>query len=144
MIVTCEGCKARFKFDETRIKPQGIKVHCSKCRHTFVLKPVARAADPPVIRTGPPEKPLAPAPGAPASALAGDGAAPDPPDDPLADVPGFEPESRPGPSPEEEEKKALAGLAQDERVDASVGEALGLFQASEETEAAESGDAAET
>ncbi len=47
MIVVCENCRARFKFDERRLKPSGIKVHCSKCRHTFHLKPASPPAEPP-------------------------------------------------------------------------------------------------
>jgi predicted Zn finger-like uncharacterized protein len=46
MIVVCENCKARFKFDERRLKPAGIKVHCSKCKHNFHLKPPSPPAEP--------------------------------------------------------------------------------------------------
>jgi predicted Zn finger-like uncharacterized protein len=46
MVVVCENCRARFKFDERRLKPSGIKVHCSKCRHTFHLKPPTPLAEP--------------------------------------------------------------------------------------------------
>ena len=40
MIVKCEGCMAKFRIDENRIKPQGSKVRCSKCGNVFrVFKP---------------------------------------------------------------------------------------------------------
>lgn len=135
MIVTCEGCKARFKFDEKRIKPQGIKVHCSKCRHTFTLKPAVSPEQAPVIRVGPlgesragkkePEAPPAPELAHPLESL------PDAADDPLADVPGFDPDARSLPAPGDEEEKALAKLWNAESVNDSVDETLERFQATE-------------
>lgn len=37
MIVECENCGTKFKVDPDRIKDEGSKVRCSKCRHTFML-----------------------------------------------------------------------------------------------------------
>lgn len=38
MIIQCEQCKTRFKLDESRVKDTGVKVRCSKCKHTFIVK----------------------------------------------------------------------------------------------------------
>ncbi|OGP84803.1 MAG: hypothetical protein A2Y95_07645 [Deltaproteobacteria bacterium RBG_13_65_10] len=38
MIVCCEKCQTRFKLNEHRIKPPGVRLRCSKCQHTFELK----------------------------------------------------------------------------------------------------------
>lgn len=43
MIVTCESCQARFRLDDSKVGPEGAKVRCSKCSHTFVVKRVAPA-----------------------------------------------------------------------------------------------------
>ncbi len=37
MIIQCENCKRRFQVDETRIKPEGSRVRCSKCGHLFIV-----------------------------------------------------------------------------------------------------------
>lgn len=37
MIVTCENCAARFHLADERITPEGAKVRCSKCQHTFTV-----------------------------------------------------------------------------------------------------------
>jgi predicted Zn finger-like uncharacterized protein len=39
MIISCEKCHTRFKLNESRIKPSGTRLRCSKCQHTFELKP---------------------------------------------------------------------------------------------------------
>ena len=137
MTVTCEGCKARFKFDENRLKPQGIKVHCSKCRHTFLLKPALSPEQMPVIRVGAlgeerAEKKDSEA--SPAPNLAHPLKPPEDADeDPLADVPGFDPDARSLFSLGDEEEKALAGLWKDESLSDSVDKALERFQAPEES-----------
>jgi predicted Zn finger-like uncharacterized protein len=38
MIIQCEQCKTRFKLDDSRVKDTGVKVRCSKCKHTFIVK----------------------------------------------------------------------------------------------------------
>lgn len=35
MIIQCEQCETKFRFDESRIPPAGIWVRCSRCRHEF-------------------------------------------------------------------------------------------------------------
>jgi predicted Zn finger-like uncharacterized protein len=36
MIVTCEQCKTRFKIPDEKVTPdKGVKVRCTRCRHTF-------------------------------------------------------------------------------------------------------------
>jgi predicted Zn finger-like uncharacterized protein len=44
MIVTCPQCQTRFRIPDDRVTPKGVKVRCTRCRHTFR---VSRPADPP-------------------------------------------------------------------------------------------------
>ena len=39
MIIQCSECQARFKLADEKIKPEGTKVRCSKCRHIFTVHP---------------------------------------------------------------------------------------------------------
>ncbi|MDP3938651.1 MAG: zinc-ribbon domain-containing protein [Deltaproteobacteria bacterium] len=136
MIVSCEYCATRFKFDEQRIKPKGIKVHCSRCRRTFVLKhpdtPVAPAETeqvaPDLATQAELPSPVVDTAGADSAALS------DPEvfeDDPLADVPGFDPDDLPSSVNDAaaEEEKALEALARDDQLDAGVAQALDRFGA---------------
>jgi predicted Zn finger-like uncharacterized protein len=57
MIVACPTCKARFKIDEARIKPPGVRLRCAKCQNLFaVRKRVVEAApsSPPALASPPP------------------------------------------------------------------------------------------
>ncbi len=38
MIVECESCKTRFRLDDARIPARGVKVRCSRCKTTFVVR----------------------------------------------------------------------------------------------------------
>lgn len=38
MIIQCEKCKTRFKLDDSRVTEAGIRVRCSRCSHTFVVR----------------------------------------------------------------------------------------------------------
>lgn len=38
MIVKCEQCGGKFRLDDSKVKPEGVKVRCSKCRHIFVVR----------------------------------------------------------------------------------------------------------
>jgi predicted Zn finger-like uncharacterized protein len=38
MIIQCELCSTRFKLDDTKLKEEGVRVRCSKCRHIFVVR----------------------------------------------------------------------------------------------------------
>jgi len=38
MIVQCGQCNARFKLDDEKIKDEGVKVRCSKCKNVFTVK----------------------------------------------------------------------------------------------------------
>ncbi|HOP40434.1 MAG TPA: DUF3426 domain-containing protein [Geobacteraceae bacterium] len=38
MIIQCENCKTKFRLDDSRVTPAGIRVRCSRCSHTFVVK----------------------------------------------------------------------------------------------------------
>ena len=39
MIIECQKCKSTFEIDANLIKPNGSKVRCSVCQHTFVAHP---------------------------------------------------------------------------------------------------------
>ena len=36
MILQCDQCNTRFRLDDAKLKPGGVKVRCSKCRHVFL------------------------------------------------------------------------------------------------------------
>ena len=36
MILQCDQCSTKFRLDESKLKPGGVKVRCSKCRHIFL------------------------------------------------------------------------------------------------------------
>lgn len=38
MIVQCDQCNTRFKLDDAKIKEEGVKVRCSKCKNIFIVK----------------------------------------------------------------------------------------------------------
>jgi predicted Zn finger-like uncharacterized protein len=38
MIVQCELCSTKFKLDDAKVKDEGVRVRCSKCRHIFVVR----------------------------------------------------------------------------------------------------------
>ncbi len=39
MIITCASCLTKFNLDDSRIQAKGIKVRCSRCKHTFYVVP---------------------------------------------------------------------------------------------------------
>ena len=44
MIIQCEKCKTKFRLDDSRVKDNGVKVRCTKCKHVFrVQKDVQEA-----------------------------------------------------------------------------------------------------
>ncbi len=46
MVIQCPDCQTRFKLADEKIKPEGIKVRCSRCRHIFSVLPPAEAPEP--------------------------------------------------------------------------------------------------
>lgn len=38
MIVQCDQCTTKFKLDDSKVTPSGIKVRCAKCKHVFLVK----------------------------------------------------------------------------------------------------------
>jgi predicted Zn finger-like uncharacterized protein len=38
MIVACPSCKSKFKIDETRIKPPGVRLRCARCQTLFAVR----------------------------------------------------------------------------------------------------------
>jgi predicted Zn finger-like uncharacterized protein len=38
MIIQCEKCKTRFRLDDSKVTEAGVRVRCSKCSHTFVVR----------------------------------------------------------------------------------------------------------
>jgi len=48
MIVECKSCHTRFKIGDDKVTARGVKVRCSRCKFTFLIRPgddVARATD---------------------------------------------------------------------------------------------------
>src|SRR4030042_6136470 len=37
MFVTCASCLTKFNLDDSRIPAKGVKVRCSRCKHTFYV-----------------------------------------------------------------------------------------------------------
>lgn len=37
MIIRCDQCKTRFRLDDSKVTASGVRVRCSKCKHTFVV-----------------------------------------------------------------------------------------------------------
>lgn len=47
MVIVCEKCQARFRLADEKVSEKGVKVRCSKCQHTFIVKrPKAEAEEP--------------------------------------------------------------------------------------------------
>lgn len=38
MIVQCELCATKFKLEDSKVKEEGVRVRCSKCRHIFIVR----------------------------------------------------------------------------------------------------------
>lgn len=47
MIAQCDACQTKFRIDDAKITEKGVKVKCTKCQNTFVVKPDAAAAHAP-------------------------------------------------------------------------------------------------
>ena len=54
MVIQCPECTTRFKLSDEKIKPEGVKVRCAKCRHIFTVVPEAA----PEITPAPVEPPV--------------------------------------------------------------------------------------
>ncbi len=39
MIIQCDKCLSKFKLDDSKVTPQGVKVRCKKCSNIFVVYP---------------------------------------------------------------------------------------------------------
>jgi len=39
MIVTCASCLTKYNLDDSKVKPKGVKVRCSRCKHVFWVVP---------------------------------------------------------------------------------------------------------
>jgi predicted Zn finger-like uncharacterized protein len=58
MIVTCPQCQTRFRIPDERVTAKGVKVRCTRCRHTFrVSRPTDPAESPqdPFAQFSPPD-----------------------------------------------------------------------------------------
>jgi predicted Zn finger-like uncharacterized protein len=38
MIIQCDQCKTKFRLDDSRVTETGVRVRCSRCKHTFIVK----------------------------------------------------------------------------------------------------------
>lgn len=57
MIVQCDSCQAKFRIDDSKVTEKGVKVKCTKCQNTFVVKPEP-AVTPPISPEPPKESPF--------------------------------------------------------------------------------------
>ncbi|WP_432821414.1 DUF3426 domain-containing protein [Trichloromonas sp.] len=39
MVIQCPECTTRFKISDDKVKPEGVKLRCAKCRHIFTVMP---------------------------------------------------------------------------------------------------------
>jgi predicted Zn finger-like uncharacterized protein len=39
MIVQCEGCKTRFRIADDKVSERGVRVRCTRCKETFLVRP---------------------------------------------------------------------------------------------------------
>jgi predicted Zn finger-like uncharacterized protein len=46
VIITCEQCSTRFQLDDSRVPAEGVRVRCSRCKHSFFAKRAPSAGDP--------------------------------------------------------------------------------------------------
>lgn len=60
MVIECAHCQARFKLADDKLKPEGTKVRCSKCKEIFTVYPPADEAPAPLLTTAPPAPAAAP------------------------------------------------------------------------------------
>ena len=71
MIVACPGCGARYRIEPDRLRPEGVRLRCSRCEAVFRVSPPlvsAQTADvPPAVSTSPAPMPQPEAPRGPAS-----------------------------------------------------------------------------
>ncbi len=97
MIVTCPQCQTRFRIPDEKVTAKGVKVRCTRCRHTFRVsrpaEPLAESAQDPFAQFARPdalsEKDKTPARGTPLAAALGvevEPAGAPPPDDFDVDV----------------------------------------------------------
>ncbi|MBW2692064.1 MAG: zinc-ribbon domain-containing protein, partial [Deltaproteobacteria bacterium] len=59
MIVACPGCSARYQIEPDRLRPEGVRLRCTRCEAVFRVSPPPATATsgPPAVAT-----PSAPAP----------------------------------------------------------------------------------
>lgn len=38
MIIQCDQCKTKFRLDDSKVTETGVRVRCSRCKHTFIVK----------------------------------------------------------------------------------------------------------
>lgn len=62
MIVQCHGCKTRFRIADEKVAGRGVRVRCTKCGDTFVVRPAAAEPPPAAVPGATPAPPAAPAP----------------------------------------------------------------------------------
>lgn len=46
MIVECEACSTKYRLEDSRVKPEGVKVRCCRCGHIFTVFPEGAQEEP--------------------------------------------------------------------------------------------------
>ena len=61
MIVQCDQCQAKYRIDDAKVGEKGVKVRCTKCQNSFIVKKEAPSeATAPVEAAAPPPPPPPP------------------------------------------------------------------------------------
>ncbi|MBW2494620.1 MAG: zinc-ribbon domain-containing protein, partial [Deltaproteobacteria bacterium] len=72
MIVACPGCSARYQIEPDRLRPEGVRLRCTRCEAIFRVSPpsAAAAGASPAASSPPAPMPQPEAPKGPAPSLA--------------------------------------------------------------------------
>jgi len=83
MIVACPGCSARYQIESDRLRPEGVRLRCTRCEAIFRVRPPTATVEGPAVdaaSSAPSALPLQPqATGAPAPSLSPPMSRPAPP-----------------------------------------------------------------
>lgn len=68
MIAACPRCAARYRIEKEKLRPEGVKLRCSRCQAVFRVRPPNEAADPAADVVGADATAVAPPPARQAAA----------------------------------------------------------------------------
>ena len=62
MIVQCDQCQAKYRIDDAKVGEKGVKVRCTKCQNSFIVKKEAPLEAAAPVEAAPPPPPPPPEP----------------------------------------------------------------------------------